>query len=188
MMKYSRIALPLLCIALLVAAGCAKPRTGPFDVPAAVPSGMQGAASSAPATAGSGSAYPSAAYSATTGAAKGAAAEIESLKIYFAFDRATLTAEAQQTLNRLGALLKQNPSIRISIQGHCDVRGGRHYNFDLGDRRARAAYGYLVQNGVNPDQLTMVTYGKGTPAVSGSSESTHARNRRDEFIVLTTCR
>lgn len=173
MINHNRAALPLFCIALLAVAGCARPRTGPFDVPVAAPFGAPGAA-----------------YSSAGGAdgVKGAAAEIESLRIYFSFDRSYLTAEARQTLDQIGALLKRNPSIRVSIQGHCDERGPRNYNFDLGDRRARAAYGYLTQNGVNPDQLTMVTFGKGTPAVFGSSEAAHARNRRNEFIVLTTCR
>lgn len=169
MNRHSRMPLTFACIALLALAGCAKPRTGPFDVPVAVPSSVP--VSPAPFDDG----------------VQRAAAEISSQKIYFAFDRAELGPEAYPILDRIASLLKGRPEIRISIQGHCDERGSRNYNFDLGDRRARAAYSYLVQCGVSPAQLDMVTYGEITPAVPARTEPDHARNRRGEFVVLTTC-
>ncbi len=108
-------------------AGCAKPRTGPFDVPAAMPSSR---------------------YAFVSADVDQAAARINAAKVYFAFDRADIRPDARAALDQVAFLLKQHPSIRISIQGHCDERGSRGYNFDLGDRRARAAYGYLVSAGV----------------------------------------
>ncbi len=155
---------------LLVAAGlsgCAKPRTGPFDVPSAMPSSVPPAAS--------------------PDAVNRAAVEIAAAKVYFAFNRADLRPEARAALDTVAALLKRNPSIRVSIQGHCDERGGREYNFDLGARRARAAYRYLLDANVPPRQMEMVTYGKLSPIVPGGTEGAYAMNRRAEFVILTTC-
>ena len=54
----------------------------------------------------------------------------------------------------------------------------------LGERRARAAYDYMVRLGVNPGQLEMISYGKEKPVVQGSGESVWAQNRRDDFCVI----
>lgn len=161
---------------VLVLAGCAKERTGPFDVPGAWPS--SGAAASAGAAFGPG---------APDSDVTRAAAEIAAAKVYFAFDRADIRPDAHQALNRVSSLLRQYPSIRISIHGHCDERGSREYNFGLGERRARAAYRYLVNAGVPARQIDMVTYGKMVPSPPGRGESVWSLNRRAEFVVLTTC-
>ena len=72
----------------------------------------------------------------------------------------------------------------MRIEGNCDDRGTQEYNLALGERRARAAYEYLVQNGVNPSQLEMISYGKENPAVQGTGEAVWAKNRRDDFRVI----
>ncbi len=152
--------------------GCsAKPRTGPFDVPSA----------------GLGIAVSSRQESGLSDALTRAAAEIAAAAIYFDFDRAALRPDAYATLDHVADLLRRHPSIRIALQGHCDERGGEEYNYGLGERRARAAYGYLRSAGVPAAQLVMVNYGEKTPAVTGHTESAHARNRRVAFCVLTTC-
>ena len=54
----------------------------------------------------------------------------------------------------------------------------------LGERRARAAYEYMIRLGVPADQLDLISYGKERPAVMGSGEKVWAQNRRDEFNVI----
>ena len=98
--------------------------------------------------------------------------------VYFGYDKSTLSAEAQATLDRQAAFLKANPTIRIVIEGHCDERGTREYNLALGDRRASAARDYLVAKGVNASRLTTISYGKERPAVGGSNDTSYALNRR----------
>ena len=98
--------------------------------------------------------------------------------VYFGYDESTLSAEAQATLDRQAAFLKSNPTIRITIEGHCDERGTREYNLALGDRRASAARDYLVAKGVNASRLTTISYGKERPAVGGSNDTSYALNRR----------
>ena len=91
------------------------------------------------------------------------------------------------TIDRVATLLRQNPSVRISLHGHCDERGGNEYNYGLGERRARAVYGSLLSAGAPSYQVEMVNHGKKNPAVPGRTEAAYSRNRRVEFIVLTTC-
>ncbi|MCH5231973.1 MAG: OmpA family protein, partial [Muribaculaceae bacterium] len=80
--------------------------------------------------------------------------------------------------------MRQYPSIRVRIEGNCDQRGTQEYNLALGERRARAAYEYMVMLGVNPSQLEMISYGKERPAVQGSGEQAWSMNRRDDFRVI----
>lgn len=157
--------------AFMALSGCAGPRTGPFDVPAA--------------TSGADGGERGFAYQADD--VRRAAAEIGVARIYFAFNKAELTSEAKATLSRIAEILRRYPSIRIRIGGYCDARGSAEYNYALGARRARAAYAFLTANGAAPGQLDMVTFGKTSPAVRGATEAAMAQNRRDEFIVLTTC-
>ena len=88
-------------------------------------------------------------------------------------------------LSQDAELMKQFPSIRVRIEGNCDERGTQEYNLALGERRARAVYDYFVAHGVNPGQLEMISYGKENPAVLGTGEAVWAKNRRDDFRVIS---
>ena len=106
--------------------------------------------------------------------------------IYFAYDRYDLTAQSKQVLAQNAAIMKQPAAVKLTavIEGHCDERGTEEYNLALGERRARAAYEYLVNLGVAPGQLEMVSKGKMEPAEYGTGEASWAKNRRDEFKVV----
>jgi peptidoglycan-associated lipoprotein len=106
---------------------------------------------------------------------------IETASVYFAFDRYDLDGEAKSVLKIKAELLKQFPEIQVKIEGHCDNRGTEEYNLALGERRAKAAYDYLVMQGVKADQLSTVSYGELYPAVEGGNEEAWSKNRRDEF-------
>lgn len=106
-------------------------------------------------------------------------------KIYFDFDSAGLSESARDTLTKNAAVLTKEPTVKIRIEGNCDERGSSEYNLALGERRAKAAQQYLITLGVTPDRLSIISYGKEKPAVRGDDESAWARNRRDEFVVVT---
>ncbi len=112
-----------------------------------------------------------------------AAAQITNGTIYFEYDRFDLKAESQNVLRQKAQVMKQYPQLRVVIEGHCDERGTEEYNLALGERRARAAYEFLLNLGVPSNQMEMVSFGKLHPAVQGSGESVWSRNRRDEFKV-----
>ena len=113
-----------------------------------------------------------------------AAQQITDGVVYFDFDKYDIKAEYRDMLQQKAELMKQHPSIRVRIEGNCDARGTQEYNLALGERRARAAYEYLVMLGVNPDQMEMISFGKERPAVEGTGPAVWAKNRRDDFRVI----
>jgi peptidoglycan-associated lipoprotein len=112
-----------------------------------------------------------------------AAMNISSGIIYFEYDSFSLSGESKSILTQKASIMKRFSQLRVIIEGHCDERGTEEYNLALGERRARAAYDFLLNLGVSSSQMEMVSFGKLHPAVSGSSESAWSRNRRDEFKV-----
>jgi peptidoglycan-associated lipoprotein len=106
-------------------------------------------------------------------------------RIYFDYDSASLTESARKSLIRNATLLMKEPSAKVRIEGNCDERGSAEYNVALGEQRARVALQYLKALGVKPDRLFTLSYGKDKPAVEGHDEAAMAKNRRDEFVVLT---
>ena len=120
----------------------------------------------------------------STSAVDVAAQQITDGVVYFDFDKYDIKAEYRDMLQQKAELMKQYPSIRVRIEGNCDERGTQEYNLALGERRARAAYEYMIRLGVPADQLDIISYGKERPAVEGTGEAVWAKNRRDEFNVI----
>jgi peptidoglycan-associated lipoprotein len=115
-------------------------------------------------------------------AAAPAASLLKLEKLFFEFDNYTLTPEAREILARNAEWLRQNPSARLSIEGHCDERGSDEYNLALGQRRAEAVKDYLVSLGIADERLRGTSYGEERPAAAGSDESAWSQNRRAEFL------
>jgi peptidoglycan-associated lipoprotein len=104
-------------------------------------------------------------------------------EIYFEFDKADIRDADRATLQKNAAALKRFDFLRITIEGHCDERGTVEYNLALGERRARAAYDYVVSLGVPADRLKTVSYGKEVPVCQQSTEECWQKNRRAHFTV-----
>ncbi len=104
--------------------------------------------------------------------------------IYFDFDRAELRADARGTLDELAQWLKNNPTVRIRVDGNCDERGSNEYNLALGENRAAAAKKYLVYLGIAPDRIETISYGEEKPVCTESNESCWSKNRRDDFTII----
>ena len=100
---------------------------------------------------------------------------------YFGTNLSDITALSYGGLNAHAQYLKGNAQAKLQIGGHTDERGTREYNLALGERRANAVARYLVGLGVQPGQLSVVSYGKEKPAAEGSDEETWAKNRRVEL-------
>jgi peptidoglycan-associated lipoprotein len=106
-------------------------------------------------------------------------------KIYFDFDSYRLSDTATGALVKNAEFLKANPTAKVRIEGHCDERGSDEYNLALGEKRAKAASAYLTTLGVPADRLSTISYGREKPADPGHSGAAWAKNRRDEFAILT---
>lgn len=104
-------------------------------------------------------------------------------RVFFNYDSATLSSEAQHTLERQAAWLKQYSSVNVTVEGHCDERGTREYNLALGERRAAASKKYLVGLGVAASRISTISYGKERPAVVGDDEAAWSQNRRAVSVV-----
>jgi peptidoglycan-associated lipoprotein len=103
--------------------------------------------------------------------------------IYFEFDSSALLFEAQEILKQKAAYLRQNPNVRITIEGHCDERGTNEYNLALGDRRANSAKSFLVDLGISASRMTTISYGEERPLDLGHNEEAWAKNRRAQFVI-----
>lgn len=105
-------------------------------------------------------------------------------KIYFNFDSADLSQDSRNILSKNADLLMKSPSLKIRVEGNCDERGSDDYNMALGERRAKAARDYLINLGVQPERISIISYGEEKPADPGHDEAAWAKNRRDEFVIV----
>ncbi|NTU97980.1 MAG: peptidoglycan-associated lipoprotein Pal [Chlorobiaceae bacterium] len=103
--------------------------------------------------------------------------------VFYDFDSADLSPEAEQQLKDNAAWLESNPRNNTTIEGHCDSRGTSEYNIALGDRRSSTAREYLVRLGISPSRMQTVSFGEERPFDSGENEDAWSKNRRAHFIV-----
>ncbi len=105
--------------------------------------------------------------------------------VYFDFDKSTLTIKTRKVLKRHAQWLKEHPTVKILIEGHCDERGTEQYNLALGDRRAHAVKNYLVSLGISPDRMKTISFGEMFPKVKGHNEWAWSQNRRCHFVIIS---
>jgi peptidoglycan-associated lipoprotein len=109
---------------------------------------------------------------------------VEALKdIFFDYDKYNVRPGDVRVLDANAAWLKENSNQLVLIEGHCDERGTSEYNLALGERRAKAAMGYLVSQGVQANRITIISYGKERPSCTEHNEACWAKNRRAHFLV-----
>ena len=101
---------------------------------------------------------------------------------YFDYDKADIRPDARASLSTTADFLKKNPSIKVTIEGHCDERGSTEYNLGLGDRRANAVKQYLVSLGISADRMGSVSFGKEKPFCMEHNEACWQQNRRGHFV------
>jgi peptidoglycan-associated lipoprotein len=101
--------------------------------------------------------------------------------VHFDYDSSDLSNDDYQTLQAHAQFLIANANSKVALTGHTDERGTREYNMALGERRAKAVESFLVTNGVKPQQLEAVSYGKEMPVNAGHNESAWKENRRVEI-------
>jgi peptidoglycan-associated lipoprotein len=104
-------------------------------------------------------------------------------RVQFAFDDAQLTGEGQALLRENARILKENPGVRVTIEGHTDHFGTSEYNLALGQRRAETAYRFLLDLGVPRERLQRTSLGEERPLVGAGDREAVAADRRAEFRV-----
>lgn len=83
--------------------------------------------------------------------------------VYYEFDKADLTDNSREALDRLVKVLMENPNITIELSAHCDYRGRAEYNERLSQRRAESVVKYLTEHGIEAERLTAKGYGESQP-------------------------
>ena len=149
--------LAVLCMAFLAIAGCSKKNTPVLD-------------------ASGGSATP------------GSVAEFQTVvgdRIYFLVDQSNLTSEAQDTLWKQAEWPKRYGNVTVQVEGHADERGTREYNIALSARRATVTREFLVAQGIEPNRVTTIAFGKERPVALCDAESCWSQNRRAVTVVTS---
>ena len=109
--------------------------------------------------------------------------ETSNLKdIHFNFDQYGLDSNSKEVLQQNASYLKQNPGIKIEIQGHCDERGTNNYNNALGYQRAHSTKRFLVSQGIDSSRINIISFGEEKPFCFDSNEACWFQNRRAHFM------
>jgi peptidoglycan-associated lipoprotein len=103
--------------------------------------------------------------------------------VFFGYDQWVLSDPGMEALNLDAQWLKDHPGAVMKVEGHCDERGTADYNMVLGEKRAKTARGYLLESGVAPKQVAIVSYGKARPFCSDPAESCYQQNRRGHVLL-----
>lgn len=109
----------------------------------------------------------------------------------FAFDQATLSPQAEATLEALGPHLGDAKG-KITVEGHTDALGSEDYNRTLSERRARAVRDWLAAKGHLPADAPVVGFGEDKPIAAntkadGSDDPAGRQKNRRVEVVVETC-
>jgi len=103
--------------------------------------------------------------------------------ILFDTGKATIKPESASALKPIGELLKNDPALKLEIQGHTDNVGAKAANLKLSQDRAAAVREYLVKNfGVASERLTTTGFGDSQAVADNGTEQGRAQNRRVELV------
>jgi outer membrane protein OmpA-like peptidoglycan-associated protein len=104
--------------------------------------------------------------------------------IHFAYKSAMLDSSSNPVLDQVNELLLQHKDLMLVIEAHTDDIGGRAYNVELSQQRARSVVEHLLSMGVEPERLVPIGHGKNQPIASNKSGEGRALNRRVEFRMV----
>lgn len=110
--------------------------------------------------------------------------EVHLEDIHFSFDQFDLDETSKQVLRNNANLLRDNPEMRVEIQGHCDERGTNNYNLGLGERRVMSTKKFLTALGIESHRLTTISYGEEKPFCFDNNDDCWRQNRRSHFMVI----
>ncbi|AWG20635.1 flagellar motor protein MotB [Flavobacterium faecale] len=113
--------------------------------------------------------------------------------IYFDLDKSFIRKDAAFELEKVLAVMKEYPKMKVDIRSHTDCRQTAAYNEALSDRRAKSTRAWLIKNGIEASRLTAKGYGESQlindcacepTNTSSCTEEQHQMNRRSEFIIV----
>lgn len=102
--------------------------------------------------------------------------------VRFNVDSSAILPGSKWALHRKVRWLQEHPDATVVIEGHCDAQGTASYNKELGAQRATAARAFLIEQGIAPHRIQIVSLGKERPEVPGWGAGIWFYNRRVEFL------
>ena len=108
--------------------------------------------------------------------------------VFFDTNEYTIRPDAADILSKQAAWLTRYPAVKVRVEGNCDERGTREYNFALGARRANSVRDFLVAHGVDGGRIATVSYGKERPIDSGAGETSWQHNRNAHTAITEGAR
>ncbi|NPA12292.1 MAG: OmpA family protein [Epsilonproteobacteria bacterium] len=113
------------------------------------------------------------------------AKKLSTIVVYFDFDKYNIKPSEMPKVEKLAELIKSNPSnYTVRIEGNCDEWGTEEYNYALGLKRANTVKDALIKLGVDPQKLTVISYGELNPVCTAHAKWCWRLNRRDNFTYL----
>jgi len=113
---------------------------------------------------------------------------IKTKTINFDLNQSSIRLDAAIELNKVIAILRKYPNLKIEIKSHTDSRAAADYNMKLTNDRAKKVIDYIISNGIDPSRVSGRGYGE-TQLLNNCakgvkcSEEEHQMNRRTEFII-----
>jgi peptidoglycan-associated lipoprotein len=164
-----------LALALTILGACAShPKAPPAPPPAPPPPPSEQATPAPPEGATQGQPLPGSAQDFTINVGD---------RVYFDLDKSDIRADAQPILAAQAQWLSRYASVMVRIEGNCDERGTREYNFALGARRAATVRQFLIDHGVAGGRITTISYGKEQPIDPGHDEDAWAKDRNAHTAI-----
>src|SRR4029079_3599171 len=106
--------------------------------------------------------------------------------VFFEPNRAVIRRVSHPLLDEVGQALKDNPTLKVEIQGHTDSQGREKTNLKLSQRRADSVRNYLIKKaGITSDRMTATGYGATVPIADNRTAEGRAQNRRVEFVITS---
>jgi outer membrane protein OmpA-like peptidoglycan-associated protein len=106
------------------------------------------------------------------------------LYINFDFDKSDIRPESQPIIDEMVKLMKNNPTLNLTIEGHTDNVGAPDYNRRLSDARARSVVAALTSRAIGAGRLKAVGYGQDKPIADNGTDEGRAKNRRVELVKM----
>ena len=110
--------------------------------------------------------------------------------IYFDLDKSFIRTDAEVELQKIIAVMKEYPKMKIDVRSHTDSRSSDDYNMYLSERRAKSTIKYIIEKGgIDRSRLSGRGYGESSLVNQcennvNCNEKEHQENRRSEFILI----
>lgn len=103
--------------------------------------------------------------------------------IYYETNSYTLTQASKVIIALFVEFLKDNPTVKVEIQGHTDNIGNDDDNQRLSELRAKAVYDHVLSKGIPADRIRYKGYGESQPIADNNTAIGRAKNRRTVFLI-----